>query len=113
MLIRPLWTLSVRTRTILSRWMPTNILLDKLRTRRGLKWGVPAMGLGLIYLFISAASIALIDGGWSPALYVVFAVCLWNALKFLLMGPTSVIFLIRARTREALVRHRARRRAAT
>ncbi|MEJ1093006.1 sulfate permease [Microbacterium istanbulense] len=100
MLIRTLWTLSVRTRAFLRRWMPTNILLDKLRTRRGLKWGVPAMGLGLVYLFIAAVSITLINGGWSQGLYIVFAVCLWNALKFLLFGPISLLLLARARDHE-------------
>lgn len=105
MLIRTLWTHSVRTRTILRRWMPTNILLDKLRTRRGLKWGVPAMGLGLAYLLIAAASITLINGGWSQALYIVFALCLWNALKFLLFGPISLLLLVGARVHE----HRAKR----
>ncbi len=105
MLIRTLSTLSVRTRTFLRRWMPTNILLDKLRTRRGLKWGVPAMGLGVVYLLIAAVSITLIKGGWSQVLYIVFAVCLWNALKFLLFGPTSLLLLVRARVHE----HRAKR----
>lgn len=38
---------------------------------------------------------------------------IWNSLKFLLMGPISVILLIRARTGEAIARHRARRHAAT
>jgi hypothetical protein len=105
MLIRTLWTLSVRTRTFLRRWMPTNILLDKLRTRRGLKWGVPAMGLGLVYLLIAAASITLINDGGSQGLYIFFAVCLWNALKFLLFGPISLLLLARARVHE----HRAKR----
>lgn len=105
MLISTLWTLSVRTRTFLRRWMPTNILLDKLRTRRGLKWGVPAMGLGVAYLFIAATSITLTNGGWSPWLYIVFAVCLWNALKFLLFGPISLLLLARACVHE----HRAKR----
>ena len=105
MLIRPLWTLSVRTRTFLRRWMPTNILLDRLRTRRGLKWGVPAMGLGIVYFFGAAVSIALINGGWSAWLYVVFAMCLWNALKFVLFGPISLLLLARARVHE----HQARR----
>lgn len=105
MLIRTLWTLSVRTRTVLRRWMPTNILLDNLRTRHGLKWGVPAMGLGLAYLFIAAASITLIDGGWSQALCILFALCLWNALKFLLFGPISLLLLAKERVHE----HRAKR----
>lgn len=100
MLIRPLWTLSAQTRAILRRRMPTNILLDKLRTRRGLKWGVPAMGLGLVYLLIAAASITLINEGWPQGLYIVFALCLWNALKFLLFGPISLLLLARARFHE-------------
>lgn len=100
MLIRTLWTLSVRSRTFLRRWMPTNILLDKLRTRRGLKWGVPVMALGILYLFAAAGSITLINRGWSPVLYIVFAVCLWNALKFLLFGPISLLLLAKARVHE-------------
>ena len=49
-MIRQLWTLSVHTRAFLRRYMPTNILLDAIRTRRGLKWGVPAMLLAVPYL---------------------------------------------------------------
>lgn len=105
MLIRTLWTLSVRTRTFLRRWMPTNILLVRLRTRRGLKWGVPAMGLGIVYFLAAAVSIGLIHEGWASWLYVVFALCLWNALKFLLFGPISLLLLARARVHE----HHARR----
>ncbi len=109
MLIRTLWTLSVRTRSFLRRWMPTNILLDRLRTRRGLKWGVPAMGLGIAYFLVAAASITLIYGGWSPWLYLVFALSLWNALKFLLFGPISLLLLARARVRERRKKRRLQR----
>jgi hypothetical protein len=41
-MIRVLWNASIYARGFLRRYMPTNILLDALRTRRGLKWGVPA-----------------------------------------------------------------------
>ena len=44
-MIRLLWALSARTRYFLRRDMPTNILLDLIRTRRGLKWGIPVMWL--------------------------------------------------------------------
>ena len=100
MLIRNLWTLSVRTRAFLRRRMPTNILLDKLRTRRGLKWGVPAMGLAVVYLFAAATCTTLVERGWSPWLYLLFTICLWNALKFLLFGPISITLLIRAKILE-------------
>jgi len=54
-MLRLLWAASARTRYILRRNMPTNILLDLIRTRRSLKWGIPAMLLAAPYLL--AASI--------------------------------------------------------
>ena len=42
-MIRLLWTLSARTGYYLRRYMPTNRLLDAIRRRRNLKWGIPAM----------------------------------------------------------------------
>ena len=38
-MFRLIWTLSVRTRDYLHRYMPSNRLLAGIRTRRGLKWG--------------------------------------------------------------------------
>ena len=49
-MFRLLWSLSIRVRLFLRTYMPTNILLDALRTRRGLKWGVPAMLIAAPYL---------------------------------------------------------------
>lgn len=112
-MIRLLWVLSVRTRYYLRRYMPTNIALDAIRTRRGLKWGVPAMLLAVPYLLAASYCITVIeDGGpgWLNLLVLLFG---WNALKFLVMGPVSVILLIRARIQEAIERRRARRMAST
>ncbi|MGO3778052.1 MAG: sulfate permease [Canibacter sp.] len=111
MLLNRLWNASIHTRILLRKWMPTNIPLDRLRTRRGLKWGVPTMLLGIIYLFVAAVSTTLIDRGGSPWLYLVFFLALWNALKFLLFGPWSVVLLIRTRSHEARDRKLARRAA--
>lgn len=38
------------------RWMPTNIVLDLIRTREGLKFGVPAMLLAIPYLLAAHGS---------------------------------------------------------
>jgi len=64
-MLRLIWALSVHTRNFLRRYMPTNRLLDVIRTRRGLKWGVSAMLLAIPYLLILAAAIFrdLIEGG--------------------------------------------------
>ena len=49
-MFRLIWIGSVYTSYFLRRYMPTNILLDMIRTRPGLKWGVPGMLLSLPYL---------------------------------------------------------------
>ena len=103
-MIRQLWTLSIHTRTFLRRYMPTNILLNTIRTRRGLKWGVPAMLLAAPYLLAASICTNLIDNGAPGWLYLVVLLCVWNALKFLWIGPFSLIHLVLIRTRERRTR---------
>lgn len=94
-MIRLLWAISPTIRDFLQRWMPTNRLLATIRTPRGLKWGVPAMGIGMLY-FLAAASLtsAIRDGGpeWLYALVLLF---IWNGFGFALIGPVSLVYLIR------------------
>ena len=78
----------------------------QLRTRRGLKWGIPAMFLGVVYLLIAVTCTGLIEQGWSKWLYLVLFLALWNALKFLFFGPWSLLLLVRARAQEARTRRR-------
>lgn len=84
----------------LRNFIPTNILLDAIRARRGLKWGVPAVLLVIPYLFAASICTALIDGGASRWLYVLALVCIWNALKFIVIGPVSVVLLAQTRAAE-------------
>ena len=106
-MLRIIWVVSIHLRNVMRRYMPTNILLDAIRTRRGLKWGVPAMLLAIPYLFAASTCTALIDGGAARWLYVVALVCIWNALKFIVIGPVSAVFLLRCKRAE----DRARRRS--
>ena len=55
----------------------------------------------------------LIGHGWSEWLYLLFFLFLWNALKFILMGPISVVLLARVRYQEARARRHNRRAAET
>ena len=103
-MIRQLGILSVHTRAFLRRYMPTNILLDAIRTRRGLKWGVLAMLLAVPYLAAASICTNLIDNGAPEWLYLVVLLCVWNALKFLCIGPVSVMHLVLIRTRERRTR---------
>ena len=108
-MFRLIWTLSVRTRDYLHRYMPSNRLLAGIRTRRGLKWGIPAMLVALPYILIaSICSTSAADGGPGWLHFIVLWAC-WNALKFIIMGPVSVVLLIRTRLREAAIRRHQRR----
>jgi len=106
-MLRLIWTLSVYVRSFMRRFMPTNIAIDALRTRRGLKWGVPAMSLAAVYLFIASILTVLINDGAPKWLYLLVLICMWNAVKFVANGIVSIGLLARARIAE----RRARRSA--
>lgn len=102
-MLRMLWGLSVRIRYLLRRYMPTNILLDLIRTRRGLKWGIPAMLLAAPYLLAASICTNLITEGGPGWLNLLVLLFVWNAMKFLVMGPVSTarLFAVRLRERRA------------
>ena len=102
-MFRFICTLSVRTRDYLHRYMPSN--------RRGLKWGLPAILVALPYFLIAYACSAAVAGGGPGWLHLVVLWACWNALKFVIMGPVSVVLLVRVRQHEAAVRRRQRREA--
>ena len=108
-MIRLIWNLSVRTRLLLRAWMPTNILLDAIRTRRGLRWGVPAMLLATQYLLIANLCAQAIADNGPRWLHLVVLWSIWNALKMVWIGPVSVVLLIGARLRERAERRRQQR----
>lgn len=105
-MFRIIWVISIHLRNFMRRYMPTNILLDAIRTRRGLKWGVPAMLVAIPYLVAASICTALIDGGASRWLYVVALVCIWNALKFIVIGPVSAVMLLQCKRAQVWARKR-------
>ena len=104
-MFRFILTLSVRTRDFLHRYMPSNRLLAAIRTRRGLKWGLPAMLVAAPYVLVATICSSLVADGGPGWLHLVVLWGCWNALKFILMGPISVALLVRARIREAMSWH--------
>ena len=95
------WMLSIRLRSFLRRYAPTNILLAAIFTRRGLRWGMLALPLAAGYLFGALVCAGLArEGapGWVNLLVLLF---LWNAMKFVVAAPVSLFRLIRVRVSEA------------
>ena len=111
-MLRLIWNASIRIRTFMRAWMPTNILLDALCTRRGLRWGVPAMLLAAPYFAIAYWCTTLIDAGAPGWLHLIVLLCIINAFKFLIHGPISLVQLIRVRRSERRARVEARERLA-
>jgi len=99
--------LTARTYFALRRFLPTNLVLDAIHTRRGLKWGVPAMLLAIPYSFATAVCVWLMEAGGSGWLNFLALLFSWNALKFVGAGPVTLIQLQHVRAREANTRRRA------
>lgn len=99
-MVRLIWNVSVRTRLFLRTWMPTNILLDAIRTRHGPRWGIPAMLLTIPYLLIANLCVQAIADNGPGWLHVVVLWSIWNSLQTLWIGLVSVILLIGIRLRE-------------
>ncbi len=110
-MIRLLGAASTNIRYFMRRYLPSNVLLDAIRTRRGLKWGVPAMLLAIPYLLVANLCVRLIAENGPGWLHLVVLVCIWSAFKMLWIGPVSVVLIIRARLREAAAARRQRREA--
>jgi hypothetical protein len=99
-MIHTLWAISPSIRDFLTRWMPTNRLLAAIRSRRGLKWGLPAMGLALPYLVIASACTTALARGGPGWLNLVVLWAIWDAFKFVVIGPVALAALVKARWRE-------------
>lgn len=99
-MFRLIWAASVHARYYLHRYMPTNRLLDAIRTRRGLKWGTPAMLLAVPYLFAASICTTLIAAGGPGWLNLLVVLFIWNALKFIVLGPMSMVLLVKTRLSE-------------
>lgn len=99
-MIRLLRAVSIQVRHFLRRYMPSSILLDRIRTRRGLRWGVPAMVLALPYFGVAYWCSMLIADGGPGWLNMIVLIGIWNAFKMLAIGPISLLMLAAVRLRE-------------
>jgi hypothetical protein len=99
-----IWGLTASMHYAVRRFLPTNIALDAIHSRRGLKWGVPAMLIALPYLLAAAFCVGLVEDGGAGWLSLLALLFVWNALKFIISGPATLVRLVLARHREARAR---------
>ena len=99
-----IWGFTGRVHYAVRRFMPTNIMLDAIHTRRGLKWGVPTMLIAVPYVLAAVLCARLVEAGESGWLSLLVLLFVWNALKFVVAGPATLIRLLSVRHREARAR---------
>jgi hypothetical protein len=68
------------------RWLPSNRLVTLLRTRRGYRWGVPAVLLGALYFVVGIGCYGAVRLGHTEWLYLGMLVFWWTALKLAVHG---------------------------
>ncbi len=108
-MFRLLWALSSRIYYFLRPFMPTNILIDMMVVRRGLRSARPALLIAAAYLLaVTICGIFIANGapGW---LYLLVFLFIWNARKFIALGATCLVRLSRIRIQDAAERRRVRR----
>jgi hypothetical protein len=82
-------------------YAPTNIALDYFRSRRGLKWALPAaLVLTPTYWGVGYAVTNLIENGGPGWLNLVAALLAWNGLKFAMSAAWSPVLLAVAALRQ-------------
>lgn len=87
--------LAAAIRGYLAFYMPTNRMVDWLRSPRGLKWAIPvALVATPGYLFAMSICMTIIDRGGPGYLNVLVLLFAWNALKFAVMGAVSLPLLL-------------------
>ncbi|RNL62821.1 sulfate permease [Nocardioides marmoriginsengisoli] len=95
-----MWNVSAAIRGYTRFYMPTNIAIDLLRTRRGLKWAVPVAVVAVpVYLFVMSLCDTLVNEGGPGWLNVLVILFFWNAIKFGWMAVLSPCMLVRAACR--------------
>ena len=89
---------SIRYRLL--RYAPTNILLIRTHGRHGVRWFLLAVGLAAVFFYAAAICTTIINDGGPGWLYLLVLLLVWNAFRFLWIGPVSLIQLISVRAGE-------------
>lgn len=93
----------------LNRYLPSLRLIQRIVHRRDShKWGVPAMLLAVPYFLVANIFKGILEAGGHALFSVPLLWCLVMGIVFLVLGPISLLLIVRARMKEAVNRWRAR-----
>ncbi|HUZ01433.1 MAG TPA: hypothetical protein VMU89_13875 [Thermomicrobiaceae bacterium] len=95
------WAISVRLYSLLQRFAPSNIVIRRVHTRSGIKWG-PLVGFAgiLVYGLLMVATATVVRGGGPGWVNLFVLVGFWNTVRFAVLIPASTVRLLRVRHQE-------------
>lgn len=108
------WALSSRLYDLAQRFCPSNIVLRRVHTRTGIKWG-PVVGLAgiVVYGLVMVACGTIVRDGGPGWVNLFFIIGFWNTCRFTFLIPTSVVRLLRVRHQEKVLPREWQRAHAT
>ncbi len=104
------WAVSARLHSLFRRFAPSNILIRRVHTRTGIKWG-PLVGLAaaVLYGLLMLATATVVRKGGSGWVDLIVLLAFWNTVKFTCLIPVSLIQLVRVRHQERVLQRNRQR----
>ena len=98
------WALSSRLYDMAQRFCPSNIVIRRVHTGTGIKWG-PLVGLAgiVVYGLVMVATGTIVRDGGPGWVNLFFIIGFWNTCRFTFLIPTSVLRLLRVRHQEKVL----------
>jgi len=98
------WALSSRLYGLAQRFCPSNIVIRRVHTRSGIKWG-PLVGLAgvVVYGLLMIVTGTIVRDGGPGWVDLFFIIGFWNSCRFTFLIPTSVVRLLRVRHQEKVL----------
>ena len=86
------------------RFAPSNIVIRRVHTRTGIKWG-PLVGLAgvVVYGLLMVVTGTIIRDGGPGWVNLLVLVGFWNTCRFAVLIPVSVVRLLRVRHEEKVL----------
>ncbi|HEY4812375.1 MAG TPA: hypothetical protein VIH71_15085 [Solirubrobacteraceae bacterium] len=99
------WAISARLHNLFRRFAPSNILIRRVHTRTGIKWG-PLVGLAaaVLYGLLMLVTATVVRKGAPGWVDLIVLLAFWNTVKFTCLIPVSLVRLVRVRHQERVPR---------